>query len=88
MRLLERCDAIRQSERFALVLQACECDARGRLGFEDAAYPQAARLLERNKRRCLSRQHPLPKRRPRGLTKAQNWRADRPSASPSSSASL
>ncbi len=46
MRLLDRCDAIRQAERFALVLQACECDARGRLGFEDAAYPQAARLLK------------------------------------------
>ena len=45
MRLLERCDAIRQPERFARVLQACECDARGRLGFEDAAYPQATRLL-------------------------------------------
>jgi tRNA nucleotidyltransferase (CCA-adding enzyme) len=46
MRLLERCDAIRQPERFALVLQACECDARGRLGFEDATYPQATRLLQ------------------------------------------
>ena len=46
MRLLERCDAIRQVERFALVLQACECDARGRLGFEAAAYPQATRLLQ------------------------------------------
>ena len=46
MRLLERCDAIRQAERFALVLQACECDARGRLGFEEAAYPQAGRLLK------------------------------------------
>ena len=46
MRLLERCDAIRQAERFARVLQACECDARGRLGFEEAAYPQAERLLK------------------------------------------
>jgi tRNA nucleotidyltransferase (CCA-adding enzyme) len=46
MRLLDRCDAIRQPERFARVLQACECDARGRLGFEGAAYPQAERLLE------------------------------------------
>ena len=46
MRLLERCDAIRQAERFALVLQACECDARGRLGFEETAYPQAGRLLK------------------------------------------
>jgi tRNA nucleotidyltransferase (CCA-adding enzyme) len=45
MRLLERCDAIRQAERFARVLQACECDARGRLGFENTAYPQATRLL-------------------------------------------
>ena len=46
MRLLERCDAIRQPERFARVLQACECDARGRLGFEEAAYPQAVRLQQ------------------------------------------
>jgi tRNA nucleotidyltransferase (CCA-adding enzyme) len=46
MRLLERCDALRQPERFALVLQACECDARGRLGWADAAYPQAARLRQ------------------------------------------
>lgn len=41
----ERCDAIRKPERFADVLLACECDARGRLGFEDAAYPQRPRLL-------------------------------------------
>ncbi len=46
LRLLERCDAIRQPERFVRVLQACECDARGRLGFDDAAYPQAERLLK------------------------------------------
>ena len=46
MRLLDRCDAIRQPERFARVLQACECDARGRLGMGEAAYPQAERLLK------------------------------------------
>jgi tRNA nucleotidyltransferase (CCA-adding enzyme) len=46
MRLLERCDAIRQPGRFERVLQACECDARGRLGFEEASYPQAERLLK------------------------------------------
>jgi tRNA nucleotidyltransferase (CCA-adding enzyme) len=45
MRLLERCDAVRQAERFVRVLQACECDARGRLGFADAPYPQAERLM-------------------------------------------
>ena len=44
MRLLSRCDAVRQPERFALVLQACEADARGRLGLEDQDYPQAERL--------------------------------------------
>ena len=44
LRLLERCDALRRPERFELVLQACECDARGRTGREDAPYPQAPRL--------------------------------------------
>ncbi len=44
LRLLQRCDALRKPERFAQVLLACECDARGRLGFEHSAYPQRARL--------------------------------------------
>ncbi len=44
-RLLERCDALRKPGRFAQALQACEADARGRLGFEDREYPQTARLL-------------------------------------------
>jgi tRNA nucleotidyltransferase (CCA-adding enzyme) len=46
VRLLERCDAFRKPARFAEVLLACECDARGRLGFEDAAYPQRQRLMQ------------------------------------------
>jgi tRNA nucleotidyltransferase (CCA-adding enzyme) len=45
MRLLTRCDALRQPQRFTEVLLACECDARGRLGLQDAPYPQRARLL-------------------------------------------
>ncbi len=45
LRLLERCDALRRPERFTEVLLACECDARGRLGFENSAYPQRERLL-------------------------------------------
>ncbi|VTU14199.1 Multifunctional CCA protein [Variovorax sp. SRS16] len=45
LRLLERCDAIRKPERFGQALLACECDARGRLGFEDSAYPQRERLI-------------------------------------------
>ncbi len=44
LRLLVRCDALRRPERFLLALQACECDARGRLGKEDAPYTQGARL--------------------------------------------
>lgn len=46
LRLLERCDALRRPERFAWVLQACECDARGRLGHENAPYPQAQYLSQ------------------------------------------
>ena len=45
LRLLERCDAWRRPDRFADLLWACECDARGRLGLEDRPYPQRARLL-------------------------------------------
>ena len=44
VRLLERCDAFRKPQRFTDVLLACECDARGRLGRLDAAYPQRERL--------------------------------------------
>ena len=44
VRLLERCDAIRKPARLDEILLACECDARGRLHFEEAAYPQRARI--------------------------------------------
>ena len=46
VRLLERCDAFRKPQRFADILLACECDARGRLGLQDSAYPQRPRLLQ------------------------------------------
>ena len=46
LRLLVRCDALRRPERFLLALQACECDARGRLGKEDVAYTQGPRLAK------------------------------------------
>ena len=45
VRLLERCDALRKPQRFADILLACECDARGRLGLSESAYPQRPRLL-------------------------------------------
>ena len=39
------CDALRRPERFEGLLLACECDARGRTGFEEAPYLQRDRLL-------------------------------------------
>ena len=46
LRLLERCDALRRPARFADLLLACECDARGRLGLQQRDYPQRQRLLQ------------------------------------------
>lgn len=46
VRLIERCDGIRKPARFDEILLACECDARGRLHFEEAPYPQRPRLLQ------------------------------------------
>jgi tRNA nucleotidyltransferase (CCA-adding enzyme) len=39
--ILERIDAFRRPERLDPILIACEADKRGRLGQEDAPYPQA-----------------------------------------------
>ena len=46
VRLIERCDGIRKPARFDEILLACECDARGRLGFDEVPYPQRQRLSE------------------------------------------
>jgi tRNA nucleotidyltransferase (CCA-adding enzyme) len=47
VRLLGRCDAWRRPERFAEMLIACECDARGRGGdFPHHDYPQRHRLSQ------------------------------------------
>jgi tRNA nucleotidyltransferase (CCA-adding enzyme) len=45
VRLFDHCDLWRKPERFALILQACESDARGRTGHENDDYPQTAYLL-------------------------------------------
>jgi tRNA nucleotidyltransferase (CCA-adding enzyme) len=45
VRLFERLDAFRRPDRLPAILQACEADARGRLGFEDEPYAAAPRLL-------------------------------------------
>ncbi|PTQ89026.1 multifunctional CCA addition/repair protein [Agitococcus lubricus] len=39
---LQKLDAIRRPERFAEFLLACQTDVRGRLGWEELPYPQAA----------------------------------------------
>lgn len=44
LELLEHGDAFRRPTRFAEFLEACECDARGRLGFAEKPYPQRARV--------------------------------------------
>ncbi|MET1162928.1 MAG: multifunctional CCA addition/repair protein [Pseudoxanthomonas sp.] len=43
--LLARCDAFRKPERIAQLALVCEADKRGRLGSEDADYPQGRELL-------------------------------------------
>jgi tRNA nucleotidyltransferase (CCA-adding enzyme) len=44
LRLITAADGLRQPERFDEMLLACEADARGRMGLENRAYPQADRL--------------------------------------------
>ncbi|MEO0317537.1 MAG: hypothetical protein RL404_1214, partial [Pseudomonadota bacterium] len=44
VKLFERCDAFRKPARLVAMLEASECDVRGRTGFEDAPFPQAALL--------------------------------------------
>jgi tRNA nucleotidyltransferase (CCA-adding enzyme) len=45
VKLFDSCDLWRKPERFPLILQACESDARGRTGHEHDAYPQTAYLM-------------------------------------------
>jgi tRNA nucleotidyltransferase (CCA-adding enzyme) len=42
--LLQRCDGFRKPERIAQLALVCEADKRGRLGSEDADYPQGRKL--------------------------------------------
>jgi tRNA nucleotidyltransferase (CCA-adding enzyme) len=46
VKLLERADALRRPERFGQLLEACECDFRGRPGWEDRPWP-AGDILRR-----------------------------------------
>ncbi|MDR1075432.1 MAG: multifunctional CCA addition/repair protein [Xanthomonadaceae bacterium] len=42
--LIARCDGLRKPQRIARMALACEADKRGRLGSEDAGYPQGWQL--------------------------------------------
>lgn len=44
LEFFEKADAFRRPARFAALLETCECDARGRLGFADRPYPQRLRI--------------------------------------------
>ncbi|PZU24061.1 MAG: multifunctional CCA addition/repair protein [Stenotrophomonas sp.] len=44
LELIQRCDGFRRPDRIAQMALVCECDKRGRLGFEDSDYPQRATL--------------------------------------------
>lgn len=46
LEIIERTDALRRPQRFAQFLLACEADHRGRTGYADRPYPQAARLQQ------------------------------------------
>lgn len=45
LELLARCDAFRKPERIAQLALVCEADKRGRLGSQDADYPQERELI-------------------------------------------
>lgn len=45
-RLLQRLDVLRRPEKVLAFVQACECDAKGRLGLENRPYPQAQYVLD------------------------------------------
>jgi tRNA nucleotidyltransferase (CCA-adding enzyme) len=49
VQILQSADAFRKPQRFMQLLQACESDARGRLGLNDRPYPQAERMAAAHK---------------------------------------
>ena len=44
LKVIEGADGVRRPERFLQMLQACEFDARGRLGLAARPYPQRRRM--------------------------------------------
>ncbi|AOA59047.1 multifunctional CCA addition/repair protein [Acinetobacter larvae] len=60
-RLLQRLDVLRRPERVVAFSQACECDAKGRLHFENRDYPQAQFILAVAEVARSIKAHSLPK---------------------------
>ena len=58
LEVLESADAFRRPGRFAELLEVCECDARGRLGFADQPYPQRARFEQALEAASATTLHP------------------------------
>ena len=46
VKLLENADGLRRPQRFEQLLQACECDFHGRLGWEAKPYPSPALFMQ------------------------------------------
>jgi len=51
--LISRCDGFRRPQRINQLALACECDARGRLGFEQCAYRQRQTLQRLHLAACV-----------------------------------
>lgn len=75
--LLQRLDAYRQKDTLERFLLACEADARGRPGFEQRAYPQAARLATAHRAALTAAVQPLLAQGHRGEALGQALRLER-----------
>ena len=77
LKTLQGLDALRKPQRFAQFLLACEADARGRLGLENRAYPQAALLRRVYEAAAGVQARPLVERGLTGLALAEALRLER-----------
>ena len=74
---LKGLDALRKPQRFEQFLVACEADARGRLGLENRAYPQADFMRRVYQATAGAPVHPLLAQGLSGLTLAEALQRDR-----------
>ncbi len=67
LKTLEAMDAFRRPERVEMFVRACEADARGRTGYEDKPYPQAALFQRAFKAALRVDASKIAKKRGKGL---------------------